>query len=230
MIIYKATNLLNGRVYVGQTIGTLAQRKGQHYKQARYAAKRGARRSAFAKALLASPVAAFAWEVVATAGNQKDLDALEDQFITKFDSMVEGSGYNHRRGGNGGKASPTAIANMRAAKVGKCPTMATRDKLSRAKKRLRGSRLSMRAMAEIRSNPLGLSQTQLARKLGVDPSYVSILQRGVKPKLCISQELRDRIEFGYVKQNPECLTQAQLAKKFQTNTTVISWIQRERII
>lgn len=35
MIVYKATNTLNGKVYIGQTIQTLDKRANQHYRDMR---------------------------------------------------------------------------------------------------------------------------------------------------------------------------------------------------
>ena len=35
LIIYKATNLVNGKIYIGQTINTLEYRKNQHFREAR---------------------------------------------------------------------------------------------------------------------------------------------------------------------------------------------------
>ena len=36
MIIYKATNKINGKVYIGQTINSLEHRKSGHEREARY--------------------------------------------------------------------------------------------------------------------------------------------------------------------------------------------------
>ena len=40
-IIYKATNLVNGKVYIGQTINTLNKRKMEHYQDAKHRNNKG---------------------------------------------------------------------------------------------------------------------------------------------------------------------------------------------
>ena len=35
MIIYKVTNLINGKIYIGQSINTLEYRKSQHEREAK---------------------------------------------------------------------------------------------------------------------------------------------------------------------------------------------------
>lgn len=97
-IIYKATNTLNGKVYVGQTVSGLARRKAQHYKDARTDAA-----NLFHFALYQYPVS-FEWEVVDTFQGSREqvihaLNVAEEYHILKNRSTDERYGYNSTFGG-----------------------------------------------------------------------------------------------------------------------------------
>jgi hypothetical protein len=98
MIIYKATNTINGKCYVGQTKYTLRKRKASHIRSAYHASKR---RTYFLWALREYGEDSFAWEVLAECPNQKELDRKEQYFIEKFSSNNPDHGYNSIEGGQG---------------------------------------------------------------------------------------------------------------------------------
>ena len=93
-IIYKATDP-DGRVYVGQTVKSLSQRKGNHA----YCVKKGDRRTAFHIALRTLGFSAFQWEQIDTAETKEELDAKEKQWIVHFQSDDPAYGYNGTNGG-----------------------------------------------------------------------------------------------------------------------------------
>lgn len=95
MLIYKATNLVNGKVYIGKTTKTLYQRRIGHLK----ASKSKRSNSIFHKAIRKYGIESFSWEVLGHYENTADLDAAEIQFIESYDSCV--AGYNITRGGGG---------------------------------------------------------------------------------------------------------------------------------
>jgi group I intron endonuclease len=94
MIIYKCQNKLSGKVYIGQTIKKLDERKTAHLKSSKFA------KSKFHKALKSYGIDAFDWEIIAIAATKKELDTLEVLFIEKYDSI--NNGYNMVAGGTGG--------------------------------------------------------------------------------------------------------------------------------
>ena len=94
MIIYKITNLINQKVYIGQTTKSLEERMLQH-------------RNAFVshqKTYLYGAMHKYGWdnfkfEVIDTSAQTKEeLDNLERYYISKYNSMVEG--YNMTEGGD----------------------------------------------------------------------------------------------------------------------------------
>ena len=102
MIIYKVTNKINGKIYVGQTTRTLQHRKTQHICHA----KNGYIKSAFANALNKYGPENFTWEIIDTAETIEKLNEKEIYWIAKLESLVDfGHGYNCDTGGKNGKHS-----------------------------------------------------------------------------------------------------------------------------
>ena len=93
MIIYKATNAINGKCYIGQTRHSLAHRKRVHLLKARQGLN-----THFYQAIRKYGAEAFKWEVLCTASDKATLNELETFYITKFDSIKHG--YNMVDGGD----------------------------------------------------------------------------------------------------------------------------------
>lgn len=96
MIIYKATNKINGKVYVGQTINSLEHRKSGHERDARCEKKNTVY---FHNALLKHGFENFNWEVLKECTSQEELDYYEDYYIKEYDSTNKEKGYNLKSGG-----------------------------------------------------------------------------------------------------------------------------------
>lgn len=97
-IIYKATNTLNGKVYIGQTVGSLAHRRGEHQRDAA-----GDAANHFHTALYQYPDL-FEWEVIDTFHGTREevfhaLNVAEEYHILKHNSTDERFGYNATAGG-----------------------------------------------------------------------------------------------------------------------------------
>lgn len=93
MIIYKITNQINGKVYIGQTINTLAHRKSRHIECMR----KGVDRHLY-NAMRKYGLENFVFEEIDHADNIDDLNYLESYYITKYDSVR--NGYNMGYGGD----------------------------------------------------------------------------------------------------------------------------------
>lgn len=91
-IIYKATNTLNGEVYIGSTTKTIEERKSDHLQRLEkdYATK-------FHKALLEYGKDNFEWEEIDTAKSINELAEKEVSYISKYNSLQ--NGYNSDTGG-----------------------------------------------------------------------------------------------------------------------------------
>ncbi len=93
MIVYKATNNLNGKVYIGQTIGTLANRKAHHI----YDAANDCRWY-FHNAVRKHGKDNFYWVVLNECDDRNILNQLEEHYISCYDSV--NTGYNLTSGGD----------------------------------------------------------------------------------------------------------------------------------
>jgi hypothetical protein len=103
LIIYKVTNLLNGKIYIGQTINTLEHRRSGHYRDTN---SRKVNHGAFHNALKKYPEDAFVWEIIDTAESVEELNRKEQYWIAYYDSTNKEKGYNRDSGGANCKKSP----------------------------------------------------------------------------------------------------------------------------
>ena len=96
MIIYKATNKINDKCYIGKTVRTLVERKAGHESYA----KNMLSNSVFHKAIRKYGSEKFEWEVIESCKTEDDLNLAEEWYIKKFKSYVN-DGYNLTYGGEG---------------------------------------------------------------------------------------------------------------------------------
>jgi group I intron endonuclease len=123
MIIYRITNLVNGKVYIGQTSQSLHARFVQHINN-NYSV------SAIAAAIHKYGAEQFKIEQLATADNKEQLDELEKVYIKLNNSMAP-HGYNLKDGGTMGSTYTEESKNrMSLAKIGKIASIETRRKMS----------------------------------------------------------------------------------------------------
>lgn len=95
MIIYKITNTVNGKIYIGKTTKSLTERKKSHFKRFR-AGEKTHLYNAFKK--YGKDV--FLWKELSSCSDIQTLNDLEIFFIKKYDSFK--NGYNMTLGGDGG--------------------------------------------------------------------------------------------------------------------------------
>jgi len=95
IIIYRVTNIENGRAYIGQTKNGLMARKSVHMCDSR----RKLSKNAFHRALNKHGPAAFKWEILEEC---KDLGHLNERerFYIKLLNTMSPAGYNLTEGGN----------------------------------------------------------------------------------------------------------------------------------
>ena len=91
MIVYLATNKINGKQYVGQTVRSLEERWRDHC--------RSRDENYFHRAIRKYGKENFALEILDTANTEIELDEKEIFWINKLNTLFPG-GYNLRVGGN----------------------------------------------------------------------------------------------------------------------------------
>jgi hypothetical protein len=94
-IIYKVTNIINNKVYIGQTTLSLSRRKSIHL----YCAFTAKHNTLFYRVLRKRGVESFKWSII-WKGDISLLDAQEIFYIDKYKSFYKnGNGYNFTIGG-----------------------------------------------------------------------------------------------------------------------------------
>lgn len=96
MIIYKALNKQNGKIYIGQTTSSLEIRRGSHIREARSKKKVNTR---FLNAIDKYGGDGFYWTAIDSAENIDDLNNKEVKWIAHYDSANRDKGYNIELGG-----------------------------------------------------------------------------------------------------------------------------------
>lgn len=97
MIIYCATNKINNKKYIGQTINTLEERIRGHLTFAKLN-KEGCR--LFWRAIRKYGEEAFEWIILFEAKNTDELNYMESYYIEKYDTTNPNKGYNLKGGGH----------------------------------------------------------------------------------------------------------------------------------
>ena len=110
-VIYKATNRVNGKVYIGQTIQGLRARQLRHMQDAK-----NNKDTVFCRALRKYGEESFDWEIIDYGYSPDDLDAKEVYWIFHHNSYVNeenSNGYNMKYGGRGlsGELNPISKLN-----------------------------------------------------------------------------------------------------------------------
>lgn len=138
-IIYCATNQINQKVYIGQTIKSLGYRKYEHWRDAKRINK-----WYFGKALRKYGLDSFDWEIVCTINAptrsllKEYLDTMERMFILQYNSVNRNNGYNCTEGGDGTSGFHHSLEARKkisaALKNRPPPTRETRRKMSKSLK------------------------------------------------------------------------------------------------
>lgn len=142
-LIYKITNKINGKIYIGQTIHTLQRRINQHLSCNSFL---------ISKALKKYSIDNFIIEEIYHSFDRYDLDTKEQYFISYY-SCMSPFGYNLTSGGN----------------TKKTYSEETRKKLSLAKK---GKKCLKKSLSMLGHKDSLLTREKKARSLGTIPFLV----------------------------------------------------------
>jgi len=158
-IIYMATNILNGKIYIGQTTGTLEKRKSKH--------RRAEGCAHFKAAINKYGFESFHWDIIDCSTTKEGMDALESWWINYMGSID--NGYNLKVGGESHRFSESTKQKMRAAKIGKKLTEEHKKKIGDAGRGKARSKEAIRKTAEKqkgRKNSLESIEKQRAKMIG----------------------------------------------------------------
>ena len=179
--IYLVTNLVNGKVYVGQTVRSISERWQGHCKPSK------ACKSALSAAIKKYGQDQFTCVELAIAADQVELDSLEVRFITEHRSHVKEHGYNLTLGGGGVVCNEDTRDKFRQANGGS-RNHQFGTKMSQAKKDL--------LQAARRANPMppGAKRRKHTKHFSADGlKNIGAAARKTKTGKSRSQDLKDKL-------------------------------------
>jgi group I intron endonuclease len=185
MIIYKITNKINGKIYIGQTTQSLRDRKNNHVADSKRNRK-GRVASKISRAIQKYGITNFLFEEICTTNSIDELNNLECYYIGIYNSTNDKIGYNLLNGGhqNGRHSEESKIKMSISSKkvadsvkgnhwnAGRIPTP---EKTKKASYKLQ-SEDNPNAVAVIQLDKNGsfikrhYSQAEAARSIGIDNS------------------------------------------------------------
>lgn len=158
MEIYRITNKLDGKVYIGKSEGLRVEHRWNYHTAA---AQRGHNWCPhFYNALRKHGPENFKFEVLFRATSRKELDLAERFFIFIHQSHLRENGYNMTLGGEGGIPTEEARKNMSRARLGYVPSAEMRRKNSLANS---GKKRSTLTCARIKASKQGYNPGHLSR-------------------------------------------------------------------
>jgi len=207
MIVYKITNLINNKIYIGQTVLTLEKRWYNHTTKAN-------RKSTMliSRSIAKYGAENFNKEIIDVANTQLELNEKEIFWINKLNARDINIGYNISKGGTGGNiiknlSNKEDIYKKRAAsnrgkkrtaefklscsirKKGQKLTKETKDKISKS---LSGNTLSKETKEKIRISGVGRIHSE-ETKQKMSKSAEHRLNLHVKKKINIDDIIYDSI-------------------------------------
>jgi len=144
-VVYKATNKINGKSYIGQTIQSLNERMSRHTHDAL------SRRDNiyFHKAIRKYGQKNFKWKILAKCYSKNELNSVEIKLIKNYTTF--GNGYNLNVGGKGNsgfKLTEETKKKISESSKNKKLSEETRRKMSRIKTGTKHSEKTKRKISE----------------------------------------------------------------------------------
>jgi group I intron endonuclease len=194
--IYQIKNILNDKVYVGQTTQhNVAIRWMEHIKSIN-----SGRDSHLIRAFKKHGLENFAFSVISDTPNEQ-LDKAEIDEMSHKNSLSP-NGYNIREGGSGGKHSQESIDKIRASHTGKNHTDETKEKLRRINT---GKKRTPESIERTRQALLGKPKTQDAIKNSAQARTGLVRTIETKEKMRLSRQIEVEqwsVDGVYIKTHP----------------------------
>jgi group I intron endonuclease len=164
--VYVVINKINGKPYVGKTIGSLRKRRNGHESDARQGS-----RLYFHNALRKYGFDAFSWHEICSGDVEKELSQAEQSSI-QFFSSLRPNGYNLTTGGEGNSPVKEVREKISKSLQGHSVSPETRAKVSKSlmgrkcpehSKRMTGRVPSARSRIKVADALMGKPKSKLAR-------------------------------------------------------------------
>ena len=145
--VYKHTNKINGKMYIGQTCQKPQKRwsNGKHYETSTY----------FNNAIQKYGWDNFEHEIIATGLTLNEANSLEEKLIIELELMNSDKGYNLRSGGKNNLLSKETKRKISESNKNKKVSEATRKKMSEAQRGKVVSEETKKKLSEIAKQRTG---------------------------------------------------------------------------
>jgi group I intron endonuclease len=175
IIIYKSTNIKNGKSYIGKTVKGLKRRMYEHHTSSNSGSN-----SAFHSALRKYGHDSFEWSIIETT-NVENINELEIYYIKNLNTLVP-NGYNLTYGGDGapiGELNPAKRPEVREVLgkvwLGRKHSEKSKKKMSKS---LKGRKLSEETKSKISNAQIGHTRNGLGSKNKISKKYIIIFPDG----------------------------------------------------
>lgn len=127
-VIYKITNFINGKLYIGQTTLKPTERWKIHQRSAKYSYYKTYLYFAMRK----HGIEHFGFEIIEELGDadQVKINEREIYWINHYNTRCSDRGYNLKEGGSFGKHSQSSIEKIRKSSTGRKRTKAAQMKIN----------------------------------------------------------------------------------------------------
>lgn len=236
MIIYRAINLVNNKIYIGKTIHTIEYRKSSHFCYAltlNYD-------TLFYRAIRKYGKDAFIWEELYTCDDEKQLNKKEIEYIALYDSCNRFKGYNISKGGEGGdniSKNPNRDAILKKISIANTGKVRSPEVIANFKLKMKGRKMSQDAIKKISLGLKGriistahrkkLSEALIGRKVPEDivakikaklkgrkftQEHRDNMSRARRERV-ITQETKDKIKLSWVNRRMKGLYKKEMSPK-----------------
>lgn len=207
MIVYCATNTVNGKQYVGQTIKTLAIRRSQHF----YRARKNIRTNVLSNAIRKYGENSFTWKILKVCENVEELNIVEQKYITKLKTFAP-NGYNLTAGGLSYEVSEHTKKKMKNATIKYFANSENRKKMSIAMMNNKNN-LGKKRSKETREKQ---SKSMLGKNLG------KVASKETKRKMSEARKGEKNYNYGKVAsvETREKQSQAKIGNKNMLGKTL----------
>ena len=123
MFIYKITNKINGKIYIGQTTRSIKKRWSEH-------CRKNSGCPVLSNSIKKYEKDNFKIEEIDGANSLSELNYLEDFYICKFNSLSP-NGYNLKEGGANGSHTKDTVDKIRQASTGRLHSKESKEKMSK---------------------------------------------------------------------------------------------------
>lgn len=166
MTIYKITNLINGKLYIGQTTVPVEKRWKRHCWASEYK-----KNMPIVLAIAKYGKENFSIETLHTCSNQSDLDAQEMHYAKLYDTFCP-NGYNLRAGNGPGSMSEEMKRKISLANKGRVVSDETRRRLSESHKGYKVKESTKKKLSQLNKGKVPPDQVRQACIQHNQKSYV----------------------------------------------------------